>query len=161
MNNFVFSLKKGVRLSEIVNIIKPRYIIRNVSLIFVGDEIVNEDLKNLLNENYFYLYKLDISFCNKLNDDSFGYFSNVKVLEMIACDQKKITNKGLGKLNNLRELNMIACDQKTINDDIFKGVGTNLKKLDIGCCYQFTNKIFDYLPGNCKIEMNKLDLKRN
>jgi phosphopentomutase len=80
---------------------------------------------------------------------------------MVACAKKNISNKGLEKLKNLRELNMIACNQKTINDHIFKDVGSKLKKLDISCCYQFTNEIFNYLPGNCRIKMNKLDLKRD
>jgi hypothetical protein len=157
MNNFAFSLKKGVKLNEI----KPSYKIKNLSLIYVRNGITNKDLKCLTNENYFDLYKLDISFCNLLNDESFQYFSSVKVLELVACDQDETSNKGLGKLTNLKELNMIACDQKTITDDIFKSIGKDLVKLNISCCYQFTNEIFNYLPHNCKIKMNKLNLKRD
>jgi phosphopentomutase len=80
---------------------------------------------------------------------------------MVMCDKNKVSNKGLEKLKQLRELNMIACDQKSINDDIFKSIGKNLLKLNISCCYQFSNQIFNYLPSNCKIEMNKLNLTRN
>jgi hypothetical protein len=177
LNNFTFSLKRGVKLCDIVNEMKPSYIIRNLSLICVRNEISNEDLINLKNENYFNLYKLDISFCNLLNDESFQYFSNVKVLEMVMCDQiekevgiyslifKKsvpgISNEGLKKLTKLRELNMIACDQKAITNKVFKSIGSNLVKLDISCCYQFTNEIFNYLRSDCKVKMNKLNLKRN
>jgi hypothetical protein len=161
MSNFIFSLRKRFKLSEIVNDIKPRYKIKNLSLIYVKDEITNDDLKYLMNENYFNLYKLDISFCNLINDESFQYFSNIKVLEMVMCDQNEISNNGLEKLTNLRELNMIACDKDGINDEVFKLIGSTLKKLNISCCYQFTNEIFNYLPSNCKIVMNKLDLKRN
>jgi hypothetical protein len=107
------------------------------------------------------LYQLDISFCSKINDKSIQYFSNIKVLEMVVCDQNKITNKGLRKLNNIRELNMIACDQNSITDEVIKLIGSNLKKLNISCCYQFTSEIFNYLPNSCKIKMNKLDFKRN
>jgi hypothetical protein len=96
-----------------------------------------------------------------INDKSFDYFSNIKVLEMVACDQEEITNEGLSKLTKLRELNMIVCDQDTIHDNFFKSIGSNLVKLNISCCYQFTNEIFNYLPVDCKIEMNKLNLKRN
>jgi hypothetical protein len=175
MNNFIFSLKPRFKLNDIVNKIKPNYRIRNLSLICVKDEITNEDLKYLTDEKYFNLYKLDISFCKFIDDESFDYFSNIKVLEMVACDQietKKIkylffveksgiSNKGLSKLRSLRELNMIACDQKTINDEVFKSIGNNLVKLNISCCYQFTNEIFNYLSSKCEIKMNKLDLKRN
>jgi hypothetical protein len=122
MNNFTFSLKKGVKLIDIVNEIKPNYKIRNLSLSYARDEITNKDLKCLLNRNHFDLYQLDISFCNKINDESFQYFSNIKVLEMIGCNQNEITNEGLRKLNNIRELNMTACDQKTITNELFKSI---------------------------------------
>jgi hypothetical protein len=161
MNNFTFSLKEGVKLSDIVNEFKPSYQIRNLSFMHARNEIKNGDLANLKNENYFNLYQLDISFCIGIDDKSFDYFSNVKVLEMVASGQDEITNQGLEKLTNLRELNMISCDQNSINDEVFKSIGKNLVRLDISCCYQFTNEIFNYLSGNCEIKMNKLDLKRD
>jgi hypothetical protein len=150
-----------LRLKDIVEKFKPSYQIRNLSLIHVKDEITNDDIKYLMNENYFNLYKLDISFCYKINDDSFDYFSNVKVLDIVACYQNEVSDKGLSKLKQLRELNMIACDQNTINDQVFKSIGSNLVKLNISCCYQFSNEIFNYLPNKCEIEMNKLNLTGN
>jgi hypothetical protein len=161
MNNFTFSIKYGINLINIVKEIKPSYKIRNLSLIYIKNEIKNDDLIHLMNEDYFNLYQLDISFCKFINDISFDYFSNIKVLEMVICDRNEISNNGLSKLKQLRELNMISCDQNSINNELFKLIGSNLKKLDISCCYQFTNEIFNYLPSNCKIVMNKLNLKRD
>jgi hypothetical protein len=161
MNNFTFSLKKGVKLSDIVNKHQPSYKIGNLSLMHVKDEIKNEDMKYLQNAKFFNLHKLDISFCSHLNDESFQYFQNVKVLEMVRCNQNTITNQGLLKLNHLRVLIMIACDQKTITSEAFQFMNTDkLRKLNISNCVQFTHKIFNHLSKNCKIKMNQLNLSR-
>jgi hypothetical protein len=162
MNNFTFTLKSEKSIENIVKLYKPRYKIRNLCLTHIRHNISNEQLSFLLNDEYFKLHKLNISFCNRLSNICFNYFKNVVVLTMTGCDQDKITNNGIKKLKNLKKLNIAGCNQSTINDELFDcELGKQLKELNITSCSQFTDKIFNYLSNNCKIQMVNLNIKRS
>jgi ankyrin repeat protein len=164
MNNFNFSLKEDINpnLKPLFEKVKPSYKIKSLSFIYNQPIATNINLQFIENSNYFNLYKLDISFCSHLNDESFQYFKNIKVLDMVGCNQKTITNKGLSKLKKITILNMTRCNQPTITDKAFQLMNTNeLKKLNISCCTQFNNHIFEYLPNDCKVKTNQLNLNKS
>jgi hypothetical protein len=162
MKMFTFTLKTHTKISEIVKVYKPRYKIRNLSLIYSKSSHTKNQFKYLCNANFFQLYRIDISFSRNLGFLEINSLPlNLEVLELVSCRHHQVSDLSLSRFTNLKELNISGCDQNSISYRLFKNIGKNLKFLNIGSCSQLKDDIFSYIPKTCHIEMKNLKLTRN
>ena len=104
---------------------------------------INDELIKILS-SIKQIYKLDISECKQITDESFSYLTNIHTLIMKEC--YNITDKAFSYLSGIHTLDIHGCNQ--ISDKAFSYL-SGIHTLDMHFCNQkeLGDKAFSYLKG--------------